>query len=107
MSKNIITRIKNTNKVQETPEDILLPAALNVVDIGRKAFKRNVIKDRATSSVLNYGQSVNATIEKAIVEGRINFANLPVYANNSAAVAGGLVVGRMYKTSAGAINVVV
>jgi hypothetical protein len=107
MSRNTITRVKNTNRVVEIPDDIKIPAGLNSEDIGRKSFKRNIAKERTTGPVLNYAQSVNATIEKAIVEGRINFTNLPTYANNAAAVAGGLVVGRMYKTSAGVINVVV
>jgi len=107
MSKNPITRVKNTNKQAETPDDIKIPAALNATDIGRKAFKRNAAQDRKFSSVLNYAQSVNATIEKAIVEGRVNFASLPVYSNNAAALAGGLEVGRLYTTSAGALNVVV
>lgn len=107
MSKNTITRVKNTNKVVEVPDDIKLAAALNVEDIGRKSFKRNIAQERKTSPVLNYAQSVNATIEKAIVEGRINFSSIPTYANNAAAVSGGLAVGRLYKTSAGALNVVV
>jgi len=107
MSKDLIKRIKNTNKVVEVPEDIMIPSALNVKDQGRKSYKKNAAQDRKTSPVLNYGQSVNKTIEKAIVEGRITFENLPVYADNTAAKAGGLSTGRMYKTSAGAINVVV
>ena len=37
----------------------------------------------------------------------VSLANLPTYANNSAAVTGGLSVGNLYKTSGGDIKIVV
>lgn len=109
MTKNPITAVKNTNRVVEIPQDILLPSALNAADIGRRSHnQRNKMKTRNIApGVLNNAQSVNKTVEVAIVEGRINFANLPVFANNAAAVSGNLAVGRLYKTAAGALNVVV
>lgn len=38
---------------------------------------------------------------------RINVANLGVFSNNAAAIAGGLVIGDIYRTSGGTLNVVV
>lgn len=38
---------------------------------------------------------------------KIDFASLPIYADNAAAAAGGLAVNDIYRTAAGALRVVV
>jgi len=38
---------------------------------------------------------------------QVNFASIPVYANNAAALTGGLIVGDLYRTAAGAPLIVI
>lgn len=53
--------------------------------------------------------SATTTVSGALVASNatVTLSGVPTYADNAAALAGGLTAGRLYKTAAGALNVVV
>lgn len=51
--------------------------------------------------------TVDATNGNTVVAGTVKLSGIPEYADNAAALAGGLTAGDLYKTAAGALNITV
>lgn len=65
-----------------------------------------VIGFNATGAGSNTATLGNTSIVKTVLRGKINAAGMPVYADNAAAIAGGLEVGDEYRTSTGDLKIV-
>lgn len=75
MARDPVLGTQRSERFEEIPKDIVIPAKLNAVDQGRYATKSpfaNKHSGRNTKAGLaNYGQSVVATIQRAIDENRL------------------------------------
>lgn len=89
-----------------------LTNANNSVFIGNatRAFDNNqtnqiVIGFSAIGAGSNTATLGNTLITKTILRGTINTANMPVFADNAAAIAGGISVGDQYRTTTGELRI--
>lgn len=81
----------NTNRWQFAGSGAFQPAVDLAVELGNAARR---IANTHTNALVVYGNS-------------LSLPNLPVYADNAAALAGGLTAGRVYRTAAGDLKVVI
>lgn len=85
------------------------------VFIGRRCYPGGTTYGQCTNAIVIGANAIgagsntatlgNTSITKTVLRGTINTAGLAVYADNAAAIAGGLIVGDMYRTSTGQLMV--
>ncbi|MBS7233609.1 hypothetical protein KHA90_21580 [Flavobacterium psychroterrae] len=64
-----------------------------------------VVSDAQASGIINIGNKFIAKESKISLVGRLNLGTAPVYEGNSAALAGGLIAGDVYRTSTGILMI--
>jgi hypothetical protein len=115
-----VTTIGRQDANQEGGEIILCRASDNIpiwsIDVnggGINPFFRiydrlfNVVRMVINSTNGNVGINEPNPVRQFHVNGTVYIQNLPIYANNSAALAGGLIANDVYKTATGELRIVV
>lgn len=103
VGKDAGSRISPSGNVTVAEDSVFI--GVNTRTTADSQSNQIIIGNDAVGAGSNTATLGNTSITKTVLRGTINAANLQVFADNTAAITGGLVVGDMYRTSTGILMV--